>query len=351
MIDNHSLEAMARQADLMMRENNRVFSKKNIKRTVLSRSLHKDPFFWNNGVLSWSIYTYERMANRNERYPANSNILSKKPVATMVDDFLFFYANYDRYDNDSINELIAAAKELKQDSEGSIFYRAGNQNVFIDTLGMICPFLIRYGAENNDKDALNLAMNQFDLFFQHGFDEKTGLPYHGYDTSDMHKCGIFGWGRGIGWLLVGIVESMNWLKPNSTEYIKLSQYYDLVILKTMPYQLIDGGFSWQVQATEGHFDLSTTSMIGYAIARHNATTKKPMMIKELSKLIVKVLNNINSDGIALSSSAECKGFSMYPQVFESNSWGQGFALLLLTETSYNKQAHHIKTFRGDTSNE
>lgn len=42
-------------------------------------------------------------------------------------------------------------------------------------------------------------------------DEKTGLPYHGYDEKTGMKYGIIGWGRACGWMLLGLSQSILWI--------------------------------------------------------------------------------------------------------------------------------------------
>ena len=82
-------------------------------------------------------------------------------------------------------------KAAKKTADGILAYRSQHPDwLFADTLGMLCPFACRYGVQKQDKELLNLGIRQLELFFQKGMDEKTGLPYHGYDEKNGMKYGI-----------------------------------------------------------------------------------------------------------------------------------------------------------------
>ncbi|MFR6590640.1 MAG: glycoside hydrolase family 88 protein [Gallintestinimicrobium sp.] len=99
-------------------------------------------------------------------------------------------------------------KAAKKTADGILAYRSQHPDwLFADTLGMLCPFACRYGVQKQDKELLNLGIRQLELFFPKGMDEKTGLPYHGYDEKTGMK-----WnnqlGRACGWMLLGLSQSI-----------------------------------------------------------------------------------------------------------------------------------------------
>ena len=82
----------------------------------------------------------------------------------------------------------AGSKQRKKLRTASLRTRSQHPDwLFADTLGMLCPFACRYGVQKQDKELLNLGIRQLELFFQKGMDEKTGLPYHGYDEKTGMK--------------------------------------------------------------------------------------------------------------------------------------------------------------------
>ena len=50
--------------------------------------------------------------------------------------------------------------------------------------------------------------------------ETSGLPYHGYDLKTKVKYGIIGWGRAVGWLLLAMADSYEYLEKEGYRYKK-----------------------------------------------------------------------------------------------------------------------------------
>lgn len=330
-INRDIVKSMANSADAIIGKNCAILSKRRIKDILRTRQLKRDLFFWNNGALSWALEQYKTAEIEDTLFINDEILLKKRRKMWLVDDTLYFYANYHRINQTELDSVYSFLKDAEKDSAGSILYRQGDTAAFLDTIGMICPFLTRYGSERNNQQATDLAIQQFRAFFTNGFDELSGLPYHGYDIKHGHKCGIIGWGRGLGWLMIGLVETLRWLDPRSDEFIEVEAYAHKIFEVIIKYQTANGGFSWQLQATEGHLDTSVVSMIGYSLSLYMKLTKSSAYKDELDKMIRCLLSNINESGEVLSSSAECRGFSMYPQRFETNSWGQGFGVLFIIE--------------------
>lgn len=330
-IDDKLLRDLAIRSDKMITLNLRIINKKTLKNVLINRKIIIDPFFWTNGALSWALHKYEELGYQKIETPGNDKLLKKKHSVRIVDNALYFYANYDNYSERVNNQVYNFLRNCQQDDYGSILYRNNNDSAFIDTLGMICPFLAKYGFKNNSKKATSLAVIQLRAFFKNGFDEKSGLPYHGYNSRSLVKHGIIGWGRGVGWALVGLVDTLQWLDPQSLEYLEINKYYNYLIKSVMKYQRTDGSFSWQLESVEGHEDTSASAMIGYSISKYNNLNQKKIYMKQLSLIVKSLLTNIKKNGTVINSSAECLGFSMYPQIFNSNSWGQGFTTLCLIE--------------------
>ena len=118
------------------------------------------------------------------------------------------------------------------DEEGSIPYRPSQKNgyVFADGVGMAGSFLVKYGVSFRNAHSVQLGLKQMPQQVHHlykkeafrhrstgqnsflrrmrnmflfGIDEKTGLPYHGFQCvkcaqNPSVKYGIIGWGRAVG---------------------------------------------------------------------------------------------------------------------------------------------------------
>ena len=97
------------------------------------------------------------------------------------------------------------------------------------------------------------------------------------------------------------------------------------------WQRADGGFSWQLQAQEGHRDTSAEGMIGYGAwlaAETAAVQRSEQWSLALSRLAATLQTSIQK-GYVTDCSGECKGFAEYPQVYGTYPWGSGSALAFL----------------------
>lgn len=252
-------------------------------------------------------------------------------------------------------------KAAKKTADGILAYRSQHPDwLFADTLGMLCPFACRYGVQKQDKELLNLGIRQLELFFQKGMDEKTGLPYHGYDEKTGMKYGIIGWGRACGWMLLGLSQSILWIseQPAGAEQAEQSAACPssrsvaregcnrLLLLQqqlldsVFAWQRPDGGFSWQLQAQEGHRDTSAEGMIGYSAflaAERAAVQRSEQWIPALSRLAAIMQTSIQK-GYVTDCSGECKGFAEYPQVYGTYPWGSGSALAFLAGKRFKEES-------------
>ncbi len=227
----------------------------------------------------------------------------------------------------AVEKLADYVLHYPTDETGSFPYRAAQNNgyVFVDAIGLACPFLYRYGVAYDRVDAMELAVKQIVNFVAYGMDGATGLPYHGYVMNDAYKYGIIGWGRAAGWLLRGMAGCM------ITEYGagRLRDSYIRLVDAVLPYQHKEGYFSWQLQATDGPLDTSATGMICAALKQgielHILTEPKYGQALQMGRHAV---NRSVRDGQVYDCSGECEGFGQYPQRYGAYPWALGPALML-----------------------
>lgn len=227
------------------------------------------------------------------------------------------------------------------DECGSLLYRPAQQNgyIFADMIGMVCPFLCKYGVTYDSNTAINLAVTQITNFIAYGMDEKTGLPYHGYELESGMKYGVIGWGRAVGWLMIGMSETLALLEESRPSYEAMKQAYRRMVDKVEAYQLAGGWYTWQLPAKEGPVDTSATAMILYAISR-SLNTKVLIGIHKSRMLRgLEALQSIVTDGEVPNALAECQGFSMYPQVYGSYPWSLGPAISLFVMNEDQKEGN------------
>lgn len=226
---------------------------------------------------------------------------------------------------EAVHKLAAYAQEHPKDVTGSFYYRpaGGETYIFVDSMGLACPFLYQYGDIFDRQEYRELALRQIVNFLSYGMDGATGLPYHGYDMTDGCKYGIIGWGRAVGWLLRGMTGCM------TSDYGRERLGASCVSLMDMvlKYQRQDGYFSWQMQALEGPADSSATGMICAALKKGLSLGVFSGERYENALLIGRrALEKAVRDGLVFQCSGECEGFSRYPQHYGAYPWSLGPAL-------------------------
>ncbi len=241
---------------------------------------------------------------------------------------------------EAIRSCAEWARSAPKTGKGILAYRGQHPEwIFADALGMVCPFTCRYGAQQPDsgrqggggqEDALlALGAEQLLQFCENGMDERTGLPYHGYDEKSGTKYGIIGWGRACGWMLKGLSESLPWIPDRS----RLLDAFERLTDAVLEWQRPDGGFSWQLQALEGPRDSSADGMIGTALAKG---LSEGLYGKERADRVRCALSALAPgaiqwarEGAVRGCSGECRGFSEYPQTYGTYPWGTGSVLQFL----------------------
>lgn len=234
----------------------------------------------------------------------------------------------------ALERMLAYLVGHEMDQAGSLPYRPAQKNnhIYADGIGMICPFLCRYTQVYHDIGANAAAIRQIKNFIAYGMDAKTGLPYHGYEYESGRKHGIIGWGRAVGWLMLGMVDSLAYMDKEQPEYDEIKQAFRRLVDKVEMYQLENGMYAWQLEAREGAVDTSATAMILLAIAKG---LKNEVLIGIHRSRMLRGrdgLKNYIEDGKVKECLAECQGFSMYPQIYGAYPWSLGPTLSLLTLT-------------------
>lgn len=323
--------------------------KRGIKILTGRKQEPKDGINWPNGLLAKSLVDYY-MQNKNSEEALiilkclkkyYNKWIRKGCKMFYLDDAFSGMALIDLHQITGEEKYKKAAdamfrflKEHEIDGEGSFPYRPKQKNgyIFADGVGLVCPFLCKYGSTYQDINATNLAVTQIQNFINRGMDEKTGLPYHGYHCESSVKYGIIGWGRATGWLMIGMAESLAYMDPSEPDYEMIKQKYRRIVDKVEAYQLENGLYSWQLGAKEGPVDTSATAMILYAIARSLDTKVLIGIHKSRMMRGREALWNCVKEGKIYDCLAECHGFGMYPQVYGAYPWSLGPALSLFAIT-------------------
>ncbi|WP_195986762.1 glycoside hydrolase family 88 protein [Clostridium sp. D53t1_180928_C8] len=230
------------------------------------------------------------------------------------------------YTYNLINELVG--------EDGTVKYRKSMPNYrYVDTIGFICPFLIKYGVKYNN-EAIKLAVKQITEYFECGFDSDSLIPFHAYDVKNKYKLGLCGWGRGLGWFAIGLIDS--WIElPNDNKYKNVLEEivikYSKSILKV---QLDNGGFGWTVTRKETRIDSSTTATLAWYLLNASQIEEISKECKASYEKSIKYLMSVTRrDGAIDFSQGDTKDIGVYSVLFDILPFAQGFALRSISKAN------------------
>jgi len=191
-------------------------------------------------------------------------------------------------------------------------YRKNIPNIrFVDTIGLICPFLCCVGYEE-------IALRQIKDFDEVLLQEV--YPPHAYDIGKKIPLGVFDWSRGIGWYVLGLIET-EYLAGNKERILRLAA-------KLLKYQQHDGGFSCMVFNIEERFESSGTALIGllfvkaYELSLDNAYLQAALAAENA------LMRNTRRDGTVDFAQGDTKGIGFYSRTFDRMPFAQGMILYL-----------------------
>ena len=326
------------------REANRKGQLKELAKKALGRGSHRrDDIFWPAGLLMLGLMESGRI-QEIEQYL--QTWLNQKTRAVYVDDavagyvFLHLYEKTARLEYKEAADAIAAfLLNARRDKVGSIIYNQERTKnyIFADGAGQTSLFLARYGAIFEKKEAADLARTQIINFLQYGMDAFTGLPYHGYDAETGIKYGIVGWGRAVGWLMMGIAGYCEAFPEDG----EMAQVFTSMTRHVLQYWRKDHLFSWQLPALDGPVDTSAAGMILWSVraakvdaadvysTRTRAVGEYDPERDDFAADTAAALRAYINGGKVYGASAECIDFSMYRQQYGNFPWGQGAVLAFL----------------------
>lgn len=290
----------------------------------------KDSFFWTHAMLATALECAGKVEVLRDYYDA---WIAKGLPIYNLDNVMNGYSLLYVYEQTKEEKYRVAAYKLydylceyKKETNGILPYRKHHpKHIYVDGVGMIVPFLCRYGTIFANKEAVQMGVSYMQDFLMYGMDGESGLPYHGYDVDTKVKYGIIGWGRAVGWLLLGLTDSLEYLEEGSQKD-ELQNALRKLLDSCGKNLRNDGYFSWQLTAPEGPKDTSATAMIGYAMKKANRNCER----------IEAAIISSCKEGRIYDCSGECEGFSQYPQVYGAYPWSLAPGVRLLLTQDSNK---------------
>lgn len=138
--------------------------------------------------------------------------------------------------------------KIPRTSEGAPWHKTKlPYQMWLDGLYMIGTFCGRYAQKAEDSVLYDLMVRHIQVMVKHTKDDNTGLYYHGWDESGEAEwcdpktgCSPEFWGRSVGWAAYGLVNDLDYLKEDSSEYKEVYQYMKDTLTAVMKYQSEEG---------------------------------------------------------------------------------------------------------------
>lgn len=250
----------------------------------------------------------------------HQGVLEKKKI--MPEDLLLAYA---LKENDCLNpqleEKILSYYQNEKE-QGTIHYRPWVKNIrFVDTLGMVLPFLHACGWDD-------LAKRQLDEY------EKAILngvfPAHAFNLETNLPMGVFDWGRGIGWYILALIKTSD-MEGQDVRIMNLAK-------ALLPHQRPDGSFGCFVFNPQSRMESSATVLIGLLFLCAYEQSKDATFLDAARKTEKALMKATRRNGAVDYCQGDTYGIGYYSQIFSVMPFVQGLALRL---------SKKIDTFDGD----
>ncbi|WP_201577015.1 glycoside hydrolase family 88 protein [Psychrobacter okhotskensis] len=249
-----------------------------------------------------------------------------------VDQATFGLVFLELYKITNSNKYLTACDEIYKNiltfigKDGIIRYRKGINVAFIDTIGLVCPFLVMYKNVAGCEEALIIAERQIKNIINVGLDKNGIQPFHAVDLTLNAPLGSINWGRGIGWWLLGLAPfaAMS-SQDDPNEYLlhfsKLFRFLENA-------QSTEGYWSQFIGHTNDNTIDASATLI-FLFAAQQAGLKK-IKTQDIFTLIGKCVDN---RGIVLGSSGDTIYINKYSRAKGASELSQGMMLSLISKVS------------------
>lgn len=217
-------------------------------------------------------------------------------------------------------KILSCYQNVKE--QGTIYYRPWAKNIrFVDTLGMVLPFLHACGWD----DLAKRQMEEYDRALLNGI-----FPAHAFNMETNLPMGVFDWGRGIGWYILALIETVD-MEGQDVRVMNLAK-------ALLPYQRPDGSFGCFVFNPQSRMESSATVLIGLLFLCSYRLSKDATFLKAARRTEKALMKATRRNGAVDYCQGDTYGIGYYSQIFSVMSFVQGLALRL---------SKKIDTFDGD----
>ncbi len=185
---------------------------------------------------------------------------------------------------------------------------------FVDTIGLVCPFLYICDL----KDLASLQIKEYDKALLNGT-----FPFHAYNLIFDKPLGIPDWGRGLGWYILGLIETIN-LDNNKTRILQIAK-------QLYPLLRDDGGLSCMFFNPNERFESSSTTLAGLLFIKAFELSGKNEYLDAAKKIEHSLMRATRRNGAIDYAQGDTKGIGFYSRHFSTMPFAQGMTLYFSKE--------------------
>ncbi|MDM5463595.1 MULTISPECIES: glycoside hydrolase family 88 protein [Bacillus cereus group] len=220
--------------------------------------------------------------------------------------------------------------------DGTVEYRKSMPSYrYVDTIGFICPFLVAYGTRYNKNECIDLAVKQITEYKQYGILDIHHIPSHAYKLDNKIPVGLYGWGRGLGWFALGLIDA--WIElPEDNKYkVVLEGYIKMFVKSIVNFQQENGSWNWTVTRSECRSDSSATATLGwFMLSASKIEGISNECLESAGKAISYLMKVTRRNGVVDFSQGDTKDIGVYSLLFNILPFTQGFCIRMINSYKY-----------------
>lgn len=215
--------------------------------------------------------------------------------------------------------------------QGLISYTGGKNDseLYVDTIGLAVPFLTAYAKYYGSSEYEELGFKQLRAFHDNGLLTGSNLPNHAYDSVTGLPIGVFGWGRGTGWYVLGLIESLDmFIKAEYRDIVK-GWIFDAAE-EYIGFQHEDGGFG-SIFQSKGTYDSSATAVMAYFYAKASKIFCSNEYYLVADRCMCKLRKCTRLTGAIDWCQGDTKAIGVFSQRYDIMPFAQGMTLRAFNE--------------------
>lgn len=243
--------------------------------------------------------------------------------------------------DDWANRVLAMPRTPERGLPHIVSDKINDRELWDDTLVMVGLFLASYGEASGRRDLVDEACHQFLLHARYLADPRSGLWFHGWTFDGRHNFARALWGRGNGWITVGILDLVELADIPAPVRTFLLGVLETQISALLPLQAASGAWHTLLDDPASYEETSATAAIGYGLMKAARLGLGPAGCREAGlRALARVMADIGADGTVANVSYGTRmghDLQFYRDIpIQPTGYGQALAILCLAEG-----LHHV----------